>query len=367
MITNILIVSNGLGEDSLASQLITALYSSSQKQGITIHCDTFPLVGTGEKYKKINCRVLYENPIFPSHGFSTTSLTYLLKDIKAGALKNMFNQRKKLTEIKDNYSIVIVVGDYFAANQVAKAKYNKIIFIATAHSIRIRKYSFLELKLLKDKIMQTITRDNDTAKYLQNKRVNAISFGNMMMDDPILKNAQNISYNPQSNSIAIIPSSRKDAYENIASINSIISKIKTDLTFKISLAENLSMEKAKENIPQTNTEIISGQFTEIIQNARAAIGMTGTGNEQVAGLGVPIILVKGNKPHTSTRRMNEYKKLLNGSCFICKGTPEQQAAQIEKIITNQELLKQASQKGKEVMGPPGATNKTAEFIIQSFK
>ena len=82
---NILIISNGNGEDLIACNLIKHLPKDA-------NFTVIPLVGEGHAYKKIGLYPAFRNKKMPSGGFIRNFFD-LVKDIAAGLLTQHWHQR----------------------------------------------------------------------------------------------------------------------------------------------------------------------------------------------------------------------------------------------------------------------------------
>ena len=84
-----------------------------------------------------------------------------------------------------------------------------------------------------------------------------------------------------------------------------------------------------------------------------ALGLTGTGNEQIAGLGIPLVLLRGRSPAASRGRMRHYKKLLGEAVFIPRGSDRRKVESILRLLANPRQIQRMSEAGRERMGIPG--------------
>jgi len=387
----ILFLSNGRGEDSLAVVLIKALqHLFAQKHLHHLQTDAFPIIGDGEAYKKDNIAVVGVGQHLPSRGFGGASLSHLYDDIKAGLISTALRQVGLLSNISKAYDHVIAVGDIYPVIIASFFTRKPIVHVATAVSVSYKKFGFLETQLLKRKCKEVFTRDEATAAELARKGVNAKFLGNIMMDDPNLSSKDaGIDIDADKTVIALIPSSRADAAENVASYLKVIGKFGGSYEIVLSVFSEHQFGEIVNNMVKGDWEIdkskdwktpligkifkkdgpaikvFRGHFGDILRRSNIVIGSTGTGSEQAAGLGKPLIILRAEGPHTSSARVNMYSKMLSGAVFVPEGTDEDIAKKIEGLLKDASKLREMAEAGKSIMGGPGASQKIAEEIIKT--
>lgn len=388
----ILVLSNGRGEDSLAVTLIKSiekLFLDKHLHHLSV--DAFPIVGDGEAYRREGISVVGVGQHLPSRGFGGSHLSYLLEDVKAGLIKTAFKQVGMLREISKAYDIIISVGDIYPLILAAFFTKKLIFHVATAVSVSYKRFGAIEIELFKRKCKAFFTRDPETARELLNKGVRAKFVGNIMMDDPnIASKDVPLEIDKNRTAIALLPSSRGDAAENVVTYLSVINNLKDpDLyEFLLSVAsehqfgeiaekvdkDKWRIDKAKEwKTPVIGRilgagghiiKVIRGHFGDVVRASTIVIGSTGTGSEQAAGLGKPLVILRTQGPHTSPARINMYSKMLAGAVFVPDGSSEQIAQKIKDLLGDKAKLDQMSEAGRRLMGGGGASPKIAEEILK---
>jgi tetraacyldisaccharide 4'-kinase len=267
--------------------------------------------------------------------------------------------------------------------------HKKIVHIGTAISAYIRSYSLLEMYLFRKYAACVVCRDQKTADQLIANGVNAVYYGNPMMDDPLLKKTEvKLGLDVRKKHIVLIPSSREDAYDNTVRMLSIIKRIgkKPSYSFCISLAPNLNLSVLARTCAESEWQltdltarkkpivaeltaseanpvtVVRGYFRDCLNEATAIFGMTGTGNEQIAGLGIPIILLQGKSEAASRSRMIHYRKLLGAAVFVPHGSEQKIVEQIVEVLEDQRKLNRMAETGKQRMGVSGGAYHIARKI-----
>ena len=320
----ILVISNGFGEDQIATTLIIALKSLHPNILIT----AIPLVGEGLEYQKAHIQPSIKNKLLPSGGF-IRSLKDLIIDIKAGLLKHVFSQNKAIRLAAKRTHFTLCIGDIYCLTKAPSKK--PTYFFPTAKSDTFMPHSFLEKKVIKNKATLTFTRDKITCKSLQLHHINALCFGNIMMDN-LTQFTPLEQVTPTDFVLGILPGSRNEAYKN----NEHIDKIIHHLTIKnlkvfVSKAPNIDTQKLQKTMTYPHS-FITQNFKGLINRANLIIGLSGTANEQALHQQKVVICFEGFGPQSTLQRFKEQQQLMGPHLIIIKDRhPKKVATIIEKL------------------------------------
>lgn len=393
MTKTVLVISNGRGEDSITITILEKLKKvvQEEEQRVTdVSIITLPLVDDGSAYKNKGYDTAATWKTLPSKGFGAANFIHLYRDIKNGLFDILKKQAQVISRESQQADVIVTVGDVIPFIFACLwGNHKKIVHIGTAISAYIRNYSLFEMYLFRKYAACVVCRDQKTADQLVVHGVNAVYYGNPMMDDPLLKKTEvKLGLDIRKKHIVLIPSSREDAYDNTVRMLSIIKRIgkKPSYSFCISLAPNLSLSilakacaeaewqltdfsaRKKPIVAEiTNAEanpvmVVRGYFRDCLIDATAIFGMTGTGNEQIAGLGIPIILLQGKSEAASRSRMVHYQKLLGEAVFVPHGSEQKMIEQIVAVLEDQRKLNRMSETGKQRMGFSGGAYHIARKI-----
>ncbi|MDR1453873.1 MAG: lipid-A-disaccharide synthase-related protein [Candidatus Margulisbacteria bacterium] len=381
---SILVISNGRGEDSIAVTLLENLKKILREEELSendLQIVALPLVGEGLLYKNAGYPTAAAWKNLPSHGFF--SVFGLLRDLRRGLLDNWRGQISIIEREAQTADLILTIGDIWPVLLASLYGHRKkIVHMATAISVYLRHYTLAEIWLFKKYVSCVICRDLPTCAELQKFNVNAFYAGNPMLDDPMLRSTNtNLGLDKKRRRIVLIPSSREDAYGNILRMLNVVKHFATKNSFQfvISLAPNLTLERlraalgksdwamldlrhkktpiAAELLHKDSTQVyvVHGYFRECLDEASLAIGMTGTGNEQIAGLGLPLILLKGKSPAASRGRLQHYKKLLDGAVFAPRGSDERIARAASELLSSSKRLQSMADAGRARLGDAGGS------------
>lgn len=330
-----IIISNGHGEDLVGAKLAEKLSDVS----------ALPIVGEGNAYK---CNVLGPRKKLPSGGFSLRNLSYLLKDLRSG-LFGSFVQQIKIVR-SGNWDLIVAIGD-IVPMFLAKISKTPFIFLGVNKTYYYKWFGYYytpwEVWLLKS-AKKVFTRDQLTADILVKKGIKAEYVGNPLMD--VMTNDKIQMTNKSSNQkiIGLLPGTRegddKLNLEDFDKIKKEINKIDPSIEFLVAQKEN---------------------FEEVLSKATLVIGLSGTGNEQAAGMGIPIISFPG-RGSQYTKKFGEAQAQLLGNALAY--IPERNFNKISekclKIISDPMLRDNMGNSGRTRMQGGDSINKIAKYITQ---
>ncbi|MDJ0617458.1 MAG: lipid-A-disaccharide synthase-related protein [Calothrix sp. MO_192.B10] len=258
----LLVLSNGHGEDVIAARILQALQSSPNSPEIF----ALPIVGEGKKYQELHIPVIGSVRTMPSGGFIYMDGHQLMRDVRGGLLKLTWNQIKAIrhwvnTQKKSHTPCAILaVGDIvpllfawmsganYAFVGTAKSEYyvRDEAGLLQRHTKGARWENFSgsiyhpwERWLMTRRRCQGVfPRDSLTTTILQKMSVPAFDLGNPMMDglEPTFPSQSFFSANAEWEELArplvitLLPGSRPpEAYNNWETIAIAVSSLMADL------------------------------------------------------------------------------------------------------------------------------------------
>jgi len=309
----ILFISNGHAEDLVADEIIRSL-------GPDYEAIKLPLVDTS----------------LPSGGFSLRNLHFLAKDLGAGLLGSTFKHFKTLRKLRGQVDLTVAIGDIvpILAAKLVKAP---IVFVGVNKSSYYKtfgsNYTPWEKTLLK-KALKVFVRDEETLKDLPF----AEYVGNPLMDlspSPSGRGGQGVR------AVGFLPGTRQDAKLNLEDFEKIMKEL-NGFEFIIGTRE---------------------KFAEVLNRATIVIGLAGTGNEQAAGAGIPVIAFPGRGSQYNKKFAKAQKELLGDSLILINSNDAKVIAKEAKaLLNNPEKMKKMGEIGQKRMGKTGAIEKIAQYV-----
>lgn len=368
---DILVLSNGHGEDEIGRIILDRLVRSDAERRLVA---AWPMVGDGTRYHGAGIATFGPENRLPGEGFGTLSLAALARDLRAGFLGTYFAQARFARRLEAK--AILAVGDIVP---LAAAALSGIptIFFSSAKSARYGGtdgHNALERALMR-RTRAILVRDGRTAKQLGLNRVRAEFVGNPMMDGLEGADGSDLRSGDLPN-VALLPGTRTDALSNARLLLSAIA-LGRPVHGIVAAARGFDLAALSETLPPgwemayredlplilghergSTACVWPGRFADALAASEIAIGMAGTGNEQAAGLGLPLVNVPGAGNQGAA--FHAMKSRYFGAAAI--GAPHDTAAisaALEALLDDSEARADMAIAGRELMGPPGAADEIA--------
>jgi len=383
----ILFISNGYGEDTISSRIIQSLREKS-----TVPVFALPLVGQGHAYVTCGIRMVGPGRLMPSGGMIPGSVKNLITDFSSGLARLTLEQISVIKAIKNEVKMTVAVGDIYPVILSMFFSKKPLIMVGTAKSDYFYHYNWSERMLIRMSCTRVFTRDELTAASLRKHSIDAEWVGNAMMDSLTVTGIDFglVCGYPV---VALLPGSRKEAYNDISVILESVKKLSKLMDGKVSFvmavadsipvpslfngAEKDGWTLQEGNKAQGALYIVSrdslsiavsqGLFGDVLTRAAIVIGQAGTGNEQAVGMGKPVVTFESSgKKSMGWYRMRQ-KGLLGDSISVVEKNGESIAAEAFSILSDKDRYCQMERIGRERMGPPGAADRMASYILEKLE
>ncbi len=351
-----LILPNGHGEDMVAAELIKRLIGKAD-------VSVFPMVDEGKAFSSLDVKVLGPRKNLPGGGFSLRNLSYLAKDLLSGLAGSTIEQIKLLRSYKGQFDLVVGIGDIIPIIGASMIK-APFVFLGVNKTSYYKWFGYNYTpweKFMLQKALKVFVRDKYTEKDLRGwgiKIPSAEYAGNPLMD--CMEKITRHSPSPVV-TIGFLPGTRADVKLNMEDFNKIAEEIA-----KTNRGEYKLMFSAATDYKNASTLIQKRSFAQVLTEADIIIGLAGTGNEQAAGLGIPVISFYGRGSQYDKKFAEAQKQLLGRALLLIreKSPIIAAAAAAWDLVRNPEERELMAKVGKERMGEPGALDKIADFILQ---
>lgn len=409
---HVIFISNGHGEDLIASRVASELRTLSEAGGLSVEISGVPLVGMGRSYEECGIETVGPRAVLPSGGFARSGLKHLAADLAAGLLGITVRQvraiRRHSAEARCRSSRVlgVCVGDVWCLWIGTSGLGAKAIFMPTAKSDYIRPHFGVERALIRRRARAVIARDELTASGFRAHGIDAVWLGNVMMD------AVGGSRGDLAGElglarplVGILPGSRAEAVGNMVHIVRVMERLGLDGV--VALADSISPEELGRRVTEATggrwafrepdaadlargvagrlifdgvsadvgdghevrpVVLTKGRFGDVLAAADIVVGLAGTANEQAAGLGKPVVTFPGDGPQFTPKFARAQKRLLGDAVRLVEPyDPSAVAAAVQEILSCSETARRMGEAGMARMGGPGASRKIAEFLLCSLE
>ena len=404
----LLILSNGHGEDAIATRIAEQLQLTPNPPKLAI----LPLVGEGHAYRELNIPLIGRVKKMPSGGFVYMDSRELWRDLQGGLLQLTLAQFQSIRQWAKEGGKILAVGDILPLI-FAWLSGTEYAFVGTAKSeyyLRdengwLASTSALERSLGSDyfpwerwlmsrqKCKAVFPRDSLTSQNLQQFSIPTFDLGNPMMDG-LEVTIKPVLTQPKILTILLLPGSRSPETERnwqliLQAINEILQQFTNqDICFLAAIAPSLDLEPLQSalfthqwqeininladiliNDPQAisfqkgNAKLFLSQhaYGDCLHLSDLAIAMAGTATEQFVGLGKPVFSLPGEGPQFTSNFAKRQTYLLGESVILVNNLTEIGKA-LKSVLNSPEKRQAIAENGKKRLGKPGAAARIANCL-----
>lgn len=379
---DVLIVSNGYGEAAIAGYLARALLEIAPDARV----EHFPLVGQISPTAELPS--VGPQAQMPSGGLvAYWNVRNWARDVGAGLLGLTLRQFAFLSRQRRR-SVVVAVGDVYCAAACLVFARRPTVFVATAKSELVAGHSALERAIARRAAL-VFTRDAATAAVLDQSGVRAQYAGNLMMDG-IAGLEEDLPTRADALHVGVLPGSRSDAPDNaaraIARLRLVAQRLAPrrvqaliSLAPTVMSADLLAACVREGAILDVSTQagiaaqgaagpldvlVVAGRFADLLRASDIVLGQAGTGNEQAAGLGKPVIASSpaGDPGRVGWYRMRQ-QRLLGDALVVLPDDDAAFADGIAALLAEPSRMAEMAAHGRARMGGSGGSVVVAKAVL----
>jgi uncharacterized protein (TIGR03492 family) len=377
-----LLVSNGTAEDLIGARLLGHLLGPGDE------VRALPLVGAGAAYAGLPGVTRVGAALdLPSGGFPFGSLANLRADLGAGLIGASLGQWRGAGRAARGVGAVVVVGDAYAlmvgtlAARRAGAPLVHVQPLLSAHYAEglglgdaLRELNALgansplpyELWLARA-ARAVFVRDAATARAYQARGVRARWAGSFALDvlpPPERDLTPLIGARPV---LALLPGSREDHRESLPPMLRAAARLPGWAALvawphpweAVTLPEGwtLGIQDGRTAVAEgegARVFLLRGAFGAVARAADVALGTAGTANEQLAGLGVPVVAFATRGPQFTPGFARRQGRLLGDALSVVASDPDVIAAEVRALRQDGQRRARAALAGLTRVGPAGA-------------
>ncbi|MFB9994166.1 lipid-A-disaccharide synthase-related protein [Deinococcus oregonensis] len=382
-----LLISNGTAEDLIGARLARLLRLPVRYS---------PLVGEGRAYAAVPGAVRVGRVLrLPSGGFPFGSLENLRADLKAGLVGESLGQWQDAVRGARGAGVVVVVGDAYALMVGTLAARRAGIPLIHVQPLLSAQYleglsvrgAMQELNALGANLPMpyelrlaagahaVFVRDAATARYYAARGVAARWAGSFAMDVLAAPERDLSRWTAGKPVLALIPGSREDHRQSLPLMLLAAARL-PELAALVAWPhdwEAVSLPPGWTLDIQSETEalavgggvqlpVLRGAFGAIAHAADVAIGTAGTANEQLAGLGKPVVAFATSGPQFTMGFARRQGRLLGEALSVVEANPDALAAEIRALHHDGPRRARAALAGLTRIGPAGALGVIAEEV-----
>lgn len=347
-----------------------------------------PLVGDGRAYDGGAAEVVGPRQSLPAAGLTLHHPALAWRDLRAGLLPVTWSQLR--TARAGRADATLVVGDVVAqavARLVDAGRrfvFQPLVSIHMAdgagvgrpHRAFMERFLAPELALLRGAEV-VYTRDEPTAGWLRERRVAARFLGNPMMDG---LDGRRLDPWPALPTVALLPGSRDHAFAAIATMVRALEHLDDE---GLALAGAVAWTHGAPPPRPSGWSVeaaawpswrrggvrlawLEGRFADVLRTADAALGTTGTAQEQAAGLGLPVVSF-AVPPALGPAFLANQARLLGAALEVVAADPAAIAAGVRRALFDPQRRDAAGRTGPERLGGPGGSEAIAADVAERLR
>ncbi|MEW6421052.1 MAG: lipid-A-disaccharide synthase-related protein [Deinococcota bacterium] len=388
----VLLISNGTAEDLIGARLLGYLLEGGGEARV------LPLVGAGQAYTGLPGVTRVGAALdLPSGGFPFGSLKNLRADLRAGLVGASLRQWRGAAVSAQGAGAVVVVGDAYAlmvGHLAARRVGLPLVHVQpllSAHYLEglgvrgaLRELNALganlpmpyELRLARQ-AQAVFVRDAATARYYAARGVRARWAGSFAMDvlPPPERDLSPLTAGRPV--LALLPGSREDHRESLPLMlraATLLPEVTALVAWPhpweaLSLPEGWKLDERDAGTAWVQGEgarvaLLRGAFGAVARAASVAVGTAGTANEQLAGLGVPVVAFPTRGPQFTLGFARRQGRLLGEALSVVLPNPEAVAAEVRALLADGARRARAARAGLTRVGPGGALAVIAREVRQ---
>lgn len=370
---DLLVVSNGHGEDLVAGRVVGALLAL--EPGLRVHA--LPVVGCGPALARSGAQLVGPRRELPSGGLTMHSAAHLVADLRGGLVGLTARQVAWLARTRPRAAFV--VGDFYAHALAALTRAPRRVLqtlVSVHHGLGgtaspgryfMERFRRPELALMRRSAMVYV-RDAATARHLRGLGLARVAYlGNPMMDGLEGRQLEG-SGDAGGPRVALLPGSRAYALRSVTIMVAALERLPGALglvawTGRTPPAPPAGWESDVAVAPgvvaawrngATRLWWVVDRFADVLRSADVAVGTAGTAVEQAVGLGVPVVTFPLAPDHSAAFVANQ-ARLLGAGVTQGVGEPAALASTLARLWRDEGAAARARAAGAERMGPPGAS------------
>jgi uncharacterized protein (TIGR03492 family) len=368
----ILFISNGLGEDSMSSEIIRGLPVSQPAHA-------YPMIADGSAFNGL-CDVVGPRSYVPSQGWRHARWS-VLRDFTAIAA-SIPPAIRFLRRSRQQYDRVAVVGDTSAVILGAIAGLRVDIYVDVFKTGYAHQYSQLELWAIKQTVKKVFCRDGTLASRLQSHGIDAVSHGNIMLDTVTRADIELLNFDGKNHVVGLLPGSRATTPEAFAlqidALEVVARRLK--ILVLMAVADGIDIRSLADSSrlafePYTGSNahrmgrlagrglhvnLFRAAAGNVMEASNIVLSQAGTATQQALGLGKPVITYY--PPEHRKKRMDDEQALMGEARILLPPDPNMIARETIRLLRDSKERVRLGEIGRERLGGPG----TLDAVIQEL-
>lgn len=360
----LLLITNGIGEDSVGAELVRRLPAS-----VTAHA--YPTLGAGHAYDGV-CEIVGPRASLASAG-SRVARNTIARDVAGGLLATVPPGLAFLRRARHDYDRVLVIGDFIGVGACLLTGIRGIVYVDVYKTGYSRPYMAVERWAIRRTCRTVFCRHRSLAESLGREGVDARAAGNVMMDTIPRAGFDAKWLRARPLAIALLPGSRAETPANFALQADALRRLPPELMPDIFLAlaggvDPVELARAARLgwdgqgfTGDLAIHAARGALGDLIEASDVVLSQAGTATIQSLGLGRPVITFI--RPGDRMKRHADESRLFGDARLLVRDSPDDLASALASLLRDEPERDRRAAIGRERIGPPGAIDQIIEAVL----
>ena len=353
--TRLLVITNGIGEDSVGAELVRRLPPS-----IVAHA--YPTLGTGKYYEGV-CEIVGPRASLASAGSRIAKGT-IAKDVAGGLLGTVPPGLAFMHRARRLYDRVLVIGDFIGVGGCWLTGIRGVTYVDVYKTGYGRPYLGIERWVIAKTCRTVFSRHQSLADSLRANGVDARAVGNVMMDTIPRAGFDAAALRTHRLAVTLLPGSRALTATNFGLQVEAILRLPAELQPDVFLAlaggvDPVDLAKAAGLVwdgtrftGDLTVHVAQGALGALVDNSDVVLSQAGTATIQSLGLGKPVITFV--RAGDRMKRHLDENRLFGDARPLVKADPAELSAALAALLRDDAGRRRLGTLGKDRIGPPGA-------------
>ena len=362
--TRLLVITNGIGEDSVGAELVRRLPPS-----ITAHA--YPTLGSGQYYAGV-CEIVGPRASLASAGSRVASGT-IAQDVAGGLLGTVPPGLAFMHRVRHAYDRVLVIGDFIGVGGCFLSGIRGVTYVDVYKTGYGSPYLGIERWVIGKTCRTVFSRHPSLAESLQAHGIDARAAGNVMMDTIPRAGIDIKSLRTRPLAVTLLPGSREQTAANFALQVDALRRLPEALRPDVFLAlaggiEPEALARAA-NLAWTGLNFTGdltihafrGALGDLLDESDVVLSQAGTATIQSLGSRRPVLSF--TRPGDRLKRHRDESRLFGDARWLVQDDPREIGDALAALLGDDIDRTRRGGIGQERIGGPGAIDQ----IIASLR
>jgi len=362
--TRLLVITNGIGEDSVGAELVRRLPPS-----VVAHA--YPTLGSGQYYDGV-CEIVGPRATLASAGSRVAKGT-IARDVAGGLLGTVPPGLAFMHRVRNAYDRVLVIGDFIGVGGCFLTGIRGVTYVDVYKTGYGSPYLGIERWVIGKTCRTVFSRHPSLAESLRAHGIDARAAGNVMMDTIPRSELDVPSLRTRPLAVTLLPGSRAETAANFAlqveALRRLPEALRPDVFLALAGGVDPDALAPAANLTWTGIDF-TGDMT--IHAARGALGnlldesdvvlsQAGTATIQSLGSGRPVISFtrRGDR----MKRHRDESRLFGEARLLVQDDAREIGDALTALLGNEADRARRGQIGRDRIGGPGAIDEIIASLL----